>query len=59
MLMRIFDAMRRKQARHLYEYSFPEHTLRVTDIATGYGGCNAIIVSTSEDRTCKAWRVAY
>ncbi|GFY86852.1 transducin/WD40 repeat-like superfamily protein [Actinidia rufa] len=37
------------QARHLYEYSFLEHTLRVTDIATSYGGRSAIIVSTSED----------
>lgn len=27
--------------------------MRVTDVKTGYGGCNAIIVSASEDRTCK------
>ncbi|PSS35841.1 Protein ROOT INITIATION DEFECTIVE like, partial [Actinidia chinensis var. chinensis] len=57
-LLMIFDDMRREQARHLYEYSFSEHTLRVTDIATGYGGCNAIIVSTSEDRTCKVWSLS-
>lgn len=49
----MFDDERREEARHPYEYSFSEHTLRVTDIVTGYGGCNAIIVSASEDRTCK------
>lgn len=27
--------------------------MRVTDIVIGYGGGNAIIVSASEDRTCK------
>lgn len=58
-MIRIFDDMRREQAKHLYDYSFSEHTLRVTDIATGYGGCNAIIVSASEDRTCKVRHVAY
>lgn len=50
---RIFDTARREEARHLFEYSFHEHSLRVTDIKTGYGGCNAIVVSASEDRTCK------
>lgn len=53
LVIRIFDDVRREQAKYLYDYSFSEHTLRVTDIATGYGGCNAIIVSASEDRTCK------
>ncbi|KAL7245223.1 hypothetical protein ACSBR2_000527 [Camellia fascicularis] len=57
-LLMIFDDMRREQARHIYEYSFSEHTLRVTDIASGYGGCNAIIVSASEDRTCKVWSLS-
>ncbi|KAI8549932.1 hypothetical protein RHMOL_Rhmol06G0063600 [Rhododendron molle] len=57
-LLMIFDDMRREQAKHLYDYSFSEHTLRVTDIATGYGGCNAIIVSASEDRTCKVWSLS-
>lgn len=50
---RIFDAARREETRNLFEYSFHEHSLRVTDLKTGYGGCNAIIVSASEDRTCK------
>ncbi|KAK3028305.1 hypothetical protein RJ639_037482 [Escallonia herrerae] len=52
-LLMISDDVRREEARHLYEYSFSEHTLRVTDVVTGFGGCNAIIVSASEDRTCK------
>nr|GEV53158.1 alpha-dioxygenase 1-like [Tanacetum cinerariifolium] len=30
----------------------------VTDIVTSYGGCNAIIVSASQDRTCKVWNLA-
>ncbi|XWS24226.1 hypothetical protein CRYUN_Cryun28dG0082700 [Craigia yunnanensis] len=54
-LFMIFDDVRRQQASHLYEYSFTEHTLRVTDIVMGYCGGNAIIVSASEDRTCKVW----
>lgn len=51
--IRVFDDLRREDAGPLYEHSFSEHTLRVTDIVTGYGGSNAIIVSASEDRTCK------
>ncbi|CAI9278752.1 unnamed protein product [Lactuca saligna] len=42
-------------AGHLYEYRFTGHTLPVTDIVTGYGGSNAIILSASLDRTCKVW----
>ncbi|KAM7521004.1 hypothetical protein LguiB_019966 [Lonicera macranthoides] len=57
-LLMMFDDERREEARHPYEYSFSEHTLRVTDIVTGYGGCNAIIVSASEDRTCKVWSLS-
>lgn len=51
--------MRREEAKHLFEYSFSEHTLRVTDTVTGYGGCNAIMVSASEDRTCKVCHALY
>ncbi|KAK6160688.1 hypothetical protein DH2020_004069 [Rehmannia glutinosa] len=47
-----------EEARHLFEYSFHEHSLRVTDVKTGYGGSNAIIVSASEDRTCKVWSLS-
>ncbi|XP_027093048.2 protein ROOT INITIATION DEFECTIVE 3 isoform X1 [Coffea arabica] len=57
-LLMIFDDQRREEAKYLYEYSFSEHTLKVTDVAAGYGGCNAIIVSSSEDRTCKVWSLS-
>ncbi|KAF5747040.1 protein ROOT INITIATION DEFECTIVE 3 [Tripterygium wilfordii] len=57
-LIKIFDVYRVDQGSHLYEHSFSEHTLRVTDIVAGYGSCNAIIVSASEDRTCKVWSLS-
>ncbi|KAI5656232.1 hypothetical protein M9H77_25025 [Catharanthus roseus] len=57
-LLMIFDDLRQEAAKHLYEHSFSEHTLKVTHIVTGYGGCNAIIVSASEDRTCKIWSLS-
>ncbi|KAG2663648.1 hypothetical protein I3760_16G042900 [Carya illinoinensis] len=57
-LFMMFDDIRQQEASHLYEHNFSEHTLRVTDIVTGYGGCNAIIVSASEDRTCKVWSLS-
>lgn len=57
-LLMLFDDMRQEAAKHLYEYNFTEHTLKVTHIVTGYGGCNAIIVSASEDRTCKIWSIS-
>ncbi|KAJ8763273.1 hypothetical protein K2173_026174 [Erythroxylum novogranatense] len=57
-LFMIFDDNQKEQASQLYEHSFSEHTLRVTDIVTGYGGGNAIIVSASEDRTCKVWSLS-
>ncbi|KAJ6320915.1 hypothetical protein OIU78_016163 [Salix suchowensis] len=57
-LLMIFDDHQMEQASQLYEHSFQEHTLRVTDIVTGYGGGNAIIISASEDRTCKVWSLS-
>lgn len=57
-LLMIFDDYLREQASHPYEHSFSEHTLCITDIVAGYGGCNAIIVSASEDRTCKVWSLS-
>ncbi|XP_020211750.1 protein ROOT INITIATION DEFECTIVE 3 [Cajanus cajan] len=57
-LFMIFDDLRSQQANNLYEYSFSEHTLSVTDVVIGNGGCNAIIVSASEDRTCKVWSLS-
>ncbi|KDP41720.1 hypothetical protein JCGZ_16127 [Jatropha curcas] len=57
-LLMIFDDYQTQQASHLYDYSFSEHTLSVTDLVTGYGGGNAIVVSASEDRTCKVWSLS-
>nr|XP_043606063.1 protein ROOT INITIATION DEFECTIVE 3 [Erigeron canadensis] len=57
-LLMIFDEERQQRAGHLYEYSFSDHALPVTDIVTGYGGSNAIILSASQDRTCKIWSLA-
>ncbi|XP_010061738.3 protein ROOT INITIATION DEFECTIVE 3 [Eucalyptus grandis] len=57
-LFMIFDDMRRQEATHLYEHSFTGHALRITDVVIGYGGSNAIIVSASEDRTCKVWSLS-
>ena len=56
---RIFDDVQREEAKHLFQYSFSEHTLRVTDIVTGHWGCSAIIVSASEDRTCEVCHTIY
>ncbi|XP_015572519.2 protein ROOT INITIATION DEFECTIVE 3 isoform X1 [Ricinus communis] len=57
-LLMMFDEYQTEQASQLYEHSFSEHTLRVTDVVTGYGGGNAIIVSASDDRTCKVWSLS-
>uniref|UniRef100_A0A2C9U0D4 Uncharacterized protein n=1 Tax=Manihot esculenta TaxID=3983 RepID=A0A2C9U0D4_MANES len=57
-LIMIFDDYQTDQASYLFVHSFQEHTLRVTDIVTGYGGGNAIIISASQDRTCKVWSLS-
>ncbi|KAF6145760.1 hypothetical protein GIB67_016209 [Kingdonia uniflora] len=54
----IFDDIGMQAEACLYVHSFSEHTLSLTDIVSGYGGCNAIIISSSEDRTCKVWSVS-
>ncbi|XP_068643446.1 protein ROOT INITIATION DEFECTIVE 3-like [Aristolochia californica] len=54
-LCRLFDIMGDTMSSQPYENSFTEHTLKVTDVVCGYGGCSAIIISASEDRTCKVW----
>nr|KAJ0214637.1 hypothetical protein LSAT_V11C400162720 [Lactuca sativa] len=54
-LLMIFDEEGQQRAGHLYEYSFTGHALPVTNIVTGYGGSNAIILSAALDRTCKVW----
>lgn len=57
-LFSLFDDLRSREEKNLYEYSFSEHTMRVTDVVIGNGGCNAIIVSASDDRTCKVWSLS-
>lgn len=52
-VFRMFDDARRKKARHDFVYSFQDHSLPVTDVKLGHGGSNAVIISASEDRTCK------
>ncbi|KAL9274675.1 ROOT INITIATION DEFECTIVE 3-like protein, partial [Drosera capensis] len=54
----LFDEIGKAEAKHLYEHSFTEHTLKVTTVVVGYGGCNSLIVSASEDRTCKVWSLS-
>nr|GLL18249.1 protein ROOT INITIATION DEFECTIVE 3 [Ipomoea trifida] len=57
-LIMVFDDFLRQQAKRPFEHSFSEHTLKVTDIVVGCGGANAIIISASEDRTCKVWSLS-
>ncbi|MCL7040226.1 hypothetical protein MKW94_027208, partial [Papaver nudicaule] len=57
-LFKMFDDIGTKAATQQYLHNFSEHTLRVTDIVTGHGGCNAIIISSSQDRTCKVWSLS-
>ncbi|KAL9294382.1 Protein ROOT INITIATION DEFECTIVE 3 [Arabidopsis thaliana] len=57
-LIRLFDDFQRQQGNTLYEHNFNEHTMSVTDIVIDYGGCNAVIISSSEDRTCKVWSLS-
>ncbi|KAI4339839.1 hypothetical protein MLD38_024736 [Melastoma candidum] len=57
-LYMIFDDLRRQEAKHLYVHNFTGHNLRVTDVICGYGGSNSIIISASEDRTCKVWSLS-
>ncbi|CAO2822035.1 unnamed protein product [Amaranthus hypochondriacus] len=56
-LFMMFDDARRKEARHDFVYSF-RHNVRVTDVKSGHGGSNAVIISASEDLTCKVWSLA-
>ncbi|CAA7056015.1 unnamed protein product [Microthlaspi erraticum] len=57
-LIRLFDDLQSQQGNAPPEHYFTEHTMSVTDIVMDYGGCNALIVSASEDRTCKVWSLA-
>ncbi|MQL82931.1 hypothetical protein Taro_015427 [Colocasia esculenta] len=57
-LFRVFDERENSVVKHPYHYSFQEHTLRVTDVVSGYGLCNSIVISSSEDHTCKVWSLS-
>ncbi|CAA7408171.1 unnamed protein product [Spirodela intermedia] len=57
-LMRLFDKRENEVVKDPFLYSFQEHMLRVTDIVSGYGLCNSIAISSSEDRTCKVWSLS-
>ncbi|CAO2821522.1 unnamed protein product [Amaranthus hypochondriacus] len=57
-LFMMFDDARRKKARHDFVYSFQDHSLPVTDVKLSHGGSNAVIISASEDRTCKVRSLA-
>ncbi|KAJ4815815.1 hypothetical protein LUZ62_028381 [Rhynchospora pubera] len=56
-LVSIFDASK-FQSSSSYLYSFTEHALRVTDVVSGRGLSNSIIISSSEDRTCKIFSLS-
>ncbi|XP_022150989.1 protein ROOT INITIATION DEFECTIVE 3-like [Momordica charantia] len=51
----VFDDGWQREAKHLYEHSFTQHNLPITDIVVvGFGGgSNAIIIFSSVDQTCK------
>ncbi|PIA52352.1 hypothetical protein AQUCO_01000305v1 [Aquilegia coerulea] len=51
----LVDVMSGNREGNSYLHNFSEHTLRVTDVKLGYGGGCGIIISSSEDRTCKVW----
>ncbi|KAF9611409.1 hypothetical protein IFM89_032078 [Coptis chinensis] len=57
-LYKLFNVIEIQKAKQPYEHSFSEHTLRVTDVVCGSGGCSAIVISASEDRTCKVWGIS-
>ncbi|CAN6811293.1 unnamed protein product [Brassica oleracea] len=58
-LIRLFDDIQRQQqGSTFYEHDFNEHTTSVTDIVIDYGGCNALLVTASEDCTCKVWSLS-
>ncbi|XP_078171355.1 protein ROOT INITIATION DEFECTIVE 3-like [Carex rostrata] len=56
-LIMIFDVLK-AQSGLSYLYSWTEHALRVTDIVVGRGLSNSIIISSSEDRTCKIFSLS-
>ncbi|CAI0558692.1 unnamed protein product [Linum tenue] len=57
-LLTVVGVQQRDQASNLYLHSFAEHTLPITDLVMGHGGGNAVIISASEDRSCKIWSLS-
>lgn len=57
-LLMIFDDIAKESGENIYKYSFSEHSLRVTSVISGQGLCNSIVISSSEDRTCKVWSLS-
>lgn len=55
---RIFDDHQSQHEKHRYLLSFTEHSLSVTDMVLGFG-YDPIIVSASEDRTCKVLHACF
>ncbi|GLH02792.1 Protein will die slowly [Gryllus bimaculatus] len=39
-------------------YTFSDHSLPVTDLYVGHGGCQALIASVSGDHTCKIYSIS-
>ncbi|CAN6845694.1 unnamed protein product [Brassica oleracea] len=56
--IRVWSLIRQQQGSTFYEHDFNEHTTSVTDIVIDYGGCNALLVTASEDCTCKVWSLS-
>ncbi|WOL13512.1 hypothetical protein Cni_G22282 [Canna indica] len=57
-LMMMFDDIAMSAGSDQFRFSFSEHALRVMDIVSGHGLCNSIVISSSEDRTCKIWSLS-
>ncbi|PKU85490.1 protein ROOT INITIATION DEFECTIVE 3 [Dendrobium catenatum] len=57
-LLMIFDDIAKESGENIYRYNFSEHALRVTSVISGHGLCNSIVISSSEDRTCKVWSLS-
>ncbi|XP_004291097.1 PREDICTED: WD repeat-containing protein 18-like [Fragaria vesca subsp. vesca] len=53
-LVTIFDDHQSQHEKYGHLLSFTEHSLSVTDMVLGFG-YDPVIVSASEDRTCKIW----
>ncbi|CAI0558657.1 unnamed protein product [Linum tenue] len=57
-LLKVLDDREPDKPSHRYLYNFSDHTMPITDLVIGYGGWNAVIVSASEDQTCKVWSLS-